>query len=188
MKTLFWVLVVCAVGWAFFMAANAPRLTDGPDVTESAGPDSDGGTSKPARPGLDTSFVGSTNIFEEAGKRFTELSTNTVERLKSLDVTQLVEEDRLDQAGLALQSFAYRMTGLWSRLSRDGWIVSSIRARVVSRHGPGLYKIRIESDEGKVVLSGPVASESIRNDILEMARSTQWVEEVDDRMTMASVQ
>lgn len=180
MKTLFWVLVVAAVGWAFFMAANASRLGSGSAEVPS-GTSVTTGLSKESI----TEMV-KTNAFQEAGKKFTHLSTNAVENIKNIDVTRYVEGDKLDEAGLALQSFAFKMTGLWSRLSKDGWIISSMRARLVQKFGPQMYKIKIDSEEGNVALSGVVPTSDIRSSIIDTAESTQWVDSVDSsRLTVA---
>ena len=162
------------------MAANAPRLGSGSGEVAS-GASETSGLSKESI----TELV-NTNAFQEAGKKFTNLSTNAVENIKNIDVTRYVEGDKLDEAGLALQSFAFKMTGLWSRLSRDGWIISSLRARLVKEYGPQMYKIKIDSEEGKVALSGLVSTSDIRSSVINAAESTQWVDSVDSsRLTVA---
>ena len=180
MKTLFWVLVVAAVGWAFFMAANAPRLGSGSGEV----PSEDSVTTGLSKESI--SDLVTTNAFREAGEKFSNLSTNAMENIKNIDITRYVEGDKLDEAGLALQSFAFKMTGLWSRLSRDGWIISSLRARLVKEYGPQMYRIKINSEEGKVALSGLVSTSDIRSSVIDAAESTQWVDSVDSsKLTVA---
>lgn len=174
MKPLFWVLVVCAIGWAFFMAATAPpagqQLT--PPTTMS-GPD------------LTSGLTQSTNVLKEAGDRLANLSTNVLENIKGFEFEKYMEQDKLDEAGLALKSFSYSMTGFLSRISRDGWIISSIRARIVREFGPRMYQVDIDSKEGKVTLTGVVPDTGIRDRVVSVARGTHWVDDVDDRLVLA---
>lgn len=171
MKILFWILVICGIAWAFYMAANAPKIMTG----QNAGA---------PNPNSLESSNSNTNIWEVANERVTEVSSNAVNRMKDIEISEIASNESLDRAGLALKSLSHSMIGFFGGIARDGWIISFTRTKLVQKYGPDMYQIEIESKKGIVTLRGLVENTSIRSEIVDLVKSTRWVEAVNDKMTL----
>ncbi len=174
MKVLFWVLVFCGMGWIVFIAINSPQLIQNSDKQVPSGRNDEP---------LHNSNL-STNVWDSANLKIKKISTNTVRRLKGVDVENYFTTDSLDEAGLALKSFSNTAVSFFSGFFRDGWIITAVRTELVRKLGPDLYQINVESNDGEVSLSGNVGSSSIRDNALEIAESTKWVTAVTDNLTL----